>query len=74
VHGDATELAGYITIGSVFFLYCPFSGERLSKLLGDLEVVAQTRPIRVCCVDLPVPACAWLESVSRGSATIYRST
>lgn len=72
VHGDATELAGYMMIGSVFFLYCPFSGERLSKVLADLEAIARTRPIRVCCVDLPLPACEWL-APQHGSATIYRS-
>jgi len=77
VHGDAADLTGCIGIGSVFFLYCPFGGERLSKVLADLEAIAQTRPIRVCCVDLPVPAGAggWLarESEARGRATIYRS-
>jgi SAM-dependent methyltransferase len=74
VHGDAVELTGYITIGSVFFLYCPFSGERLQHVLSDLEAIAQTRPIRVCCVDLPLPARAWLaaEPAASGSVTIYR--
>jgi SAM-dependent methyltransferase len=75
VHGDAVELAGRIMIGSVFFLYCPFSGERLQRLLTDLEAVAQTRPIRVCCVDVPLPECAWLaaEAAASGSVTVYRS-
>ncbi|HEV7556273.1 MAG TPA: hypothetical protein VGO00_12485 [Kofleriaceae bacterium] len=75
VHGDATELTGCIMIGSVFFLYCPFSGERLQQVLTDLEAIAQTRPIRVCCVDLPLPACAWLaaEPAASGSVTVYRS-
>jgi SAM-dependent methyltransferase len=76
VHGDAVELTGRITIGSVFFLYCPFSGERLQQVLTDLEAIAQTKPIRVCCVDLPLPPCAWLaaEPARSGRVTVYRST
>lgn len=27
-------------IGSVFFLYCPFSGERLRQLLADLQAIS----------------------------------
>jgi SAM-dependent methyltransferase len=76
VQGDAAELAGYITIGSVFFLYCPFSGHRLAKVLAGLESIAWSRTIRVCCVDLPLPRCRWLtlESPSSGDLTIHRST
>jgi hypothetical protein len=74
VHGDAGELTGFVMIGSVFFLYCPFSGERLRKVLADLEAIAQTRLIRVCCVDLPLPTCAWLvPEPSVGRVTVYRS-
>jgi SAM-dependent methyltransferase len=74
IEGDAIALTGTITIGSVFFLYCPFSGERLAKVLGDLEAVARTRTIRICCVDLSLPSCEWLthESSIDGVA-IYRS-
>jgi SAM-dependent methyltransferase len=76
VEGDAVKLTGFITIGSVFFLYCPFSGERLAKVLGDLEPIAHTRTIRVCCVDLPLPPFAWLtpEVTLGDDLTIYRST
>jgi hypothetical protein len=75
VYGDAVELTGRIAIGSVFFLYCPFGGERLRQVLIDLEAIAQTRPIRVCCVDLPLPACAWLatDPGASGSVTVHRS-
>jgi len=75
VQGDAADLTGYVMIGSVFFLYCPFSGERLQAVLTELEAIAQTRPIRVCCVDLPLPTCAWLaaEPAASASVTIYRS-
>jgi len=40
---------------SVFFLYRPFGGERLARVLGDLEHIARTRELRVCCIDLPLP-------------------
>jgi SAM-dependent methyltransferase len=75
IEGDAAALAGFMTIGSVFFLYCPFSGERLQKVLADLEPLARARPIRVCCVHLPLPPCAWLAPASAPSAdlAIYRS-
>jgi hypothetical protein len=75
LHGDAVELTGHLTTGSVFFLYCPFSGERLQQLLDELEAIALTRPIRVCCVDVPLPACPWLalDPAASGSVTIFRS-
>ena len=76
IEGDAVSLTGSITIGSVFFLYCPFSGDRLAKVLDDLEAVARDRPIRVCSVDLPLPPCPWLTLESKPSRdlAIYRST
>ncbi|NUP12820.1 MAG: hypothetical protein HOW73_42825 [Polyangiaceae bacterium] len=75
VEGDAGRLTSLMTIGSVFFLYCPFSGARLEKVLRDLERIARARPIRVCCVDLPLPPCPWLSIVaSDGSLEIYRSS
>jgi hypothetical protein len=76
IQGDAAQLTGSITIGSVFFLYCPFSGDRLEKLLDDLESIARTRPIRVCCVDLPLPPRPWLTFAAppSGDLTVYRST
>jgi len=76
IEGDAATLTGFIAIGSVFFLYCPFSGERLVKVLGDLEFIARTRMIRVCCLDLPLPPCPWLtlESPLARDLAIYRST
>ncbi|HEX2572690.1 MAG TPA: hypothetical protein VH877_24285 [Polyangia bacterium] len=75
VEGDATRLTGLLTSGSVFFLYCPFSGERLEKVLEDLESIARTRQIRVCCVDLPLPSRPWLTLISppAGDLAVYRS-
>jgi SAM-dependent methyltransferase len=76
VDGDAERLAGFITTGSVFFFYCPFSGARLANVLAALGSVAQTRPLRICCVQLPLPACPWLTlQPSRcEDVAIYRST
>ena len=78
VEGDASVLARYMTIGSIFFLYCPFSGERLAKVVADLADVARTRTIRVCTVDTPVPPCLWLDPEPEPAAAlnvaVYRST
>jgi SAM-dependent methyltransferase len=75
IQGDAVNLAGLVTTGSVFFLYCPFSGARLEKVLDALELIARTRQIRICCVDLPLPARAWLELESSSpDVCIHRST
>jgi hypothetical protein len=76
VHGDAAQLVGFLPIATVFFLYCPFSGDRLVKVLADLEPIARTRMIRLCCVDLPLPPCRWLTLTSQpaGDLAIYRST
>jgi hypothetical protein len=60
VEGDAADVAGFMVVGSVFFLNCPFSGARLEKVLDDLEAIARTRPLSVCCVHLPLPQRPWL--------------
>lgn len=60
IEGDAVTGAAALTAGSVYFLYCPFSGERLVRLLAGLEAVARTRSIRIGCVDLTLPPCRWL--------------
>jgi hypothetical protein len=67
---------GCVPFGSVFFLYCPFGGERLEGVIDGLEPIAQTRAIRVCSVDLPLPRRPWLEASSAGSGglAVYRST
>jgi hypothetical protein len=75
IGGDAADLAVHMTMGSIFFLYCPFSGERLSKVLAGLEAIARTKTIRVCCVDLPLPPCPWLVAERREpDLAVYRST
>jgi SAM-dependent methyltransferase len=76
VEGDAVELTTALTTGSTFFLYCPFSGDRLARVLASLETVARGRAIRICCVDLPLPPLPWLTPAPPLSLdlAIYRST
>jgi hypothetical protein len=75
IEGDAALLTRSLSIGSVFFLYCPFGGERLEAVLSDLEPIAQAKPIRICCVDLPIAPRPWLTLVSASvDLTTYRST
>jgi SAM-dependent methyltransferase len=75
VEGDAVELAAQVSSGSVFLLYCPFGGARLATLLGRLKSLAAGHPIRLCCVDLPLPPCPWLQPVvaAEGDLAIYQS-
>jgi hypothetical protein len=75
IEGDAASLAAFMVVGSVFFFNCPFSGARLAKVLDDLEPIARTRPLRVCCVCLPLPARPWLtrDPGPGGELEIYRS-
>jgi SAM-dependent methyltransferase len=76
IEGDAADLTAYVTTGTVFFLYCPFGGERLVKVIDHLESLARTRMLRICCVDLPLPAREWLTPDPElcGDLAIYRST
>jgi len=75
IEGDATRLAGALERGTVFFLYCPFSGERLNGFVGELEPIARAHPIRICAVDVPLPRRAWLEPVHESAhLVICRST
>lgn len=76
IEGDAADLVRFITVGTVFFLYCPFGGARLHRVLDDLEDIARTRPIRVCCVGLPSLDRPWLVPVpsTSESLAVYRST
>jgi SAM-dependent methyltransferase len=65
LEGDADRRVGDVTIGTVFFLYCPFSGARLERVLDEIGAIAATHLIRVCAVDLPLPARPWLEPVGQ---------
>lgn len=75
IEGDAAELMQTIR-GTVFFLYCPFSGARLERVLEGLAVLARSRQIHLCCVQLPLPECSWLTPLPlpEGELAVYRST
>src|SRR4051812_2464059 len=55
VEGDAAAPPPAAGAGTVFFLYCPFGGERLARFLAWLEPIARARTARLGCVDLPLP-------------------
>jgi hypothetical protein len=72
---DATRLPALASGGSVYFLYCPFGGEHLTTFLSALEPIARSRTIRLCCIDLPIPATPWLSrEVNDNELSIHRST
>ncbi|HEX3776805.1 MAG TPA: hypothetical protein VHV51_20175 [Polyangiaceae bacterium] len=74
LEGDAAELVRQIPTGSVFFLYCPFSGDRLERVIDDLGAIARARTIHVCSVDLPLPSRSWLgELLVSGELVVCRS-
>jgi len=60
IEGDAAAFTPFMVVGSVFFFNCPFSGARLTKVLDDLQSIARTRPLNICCVYLPLPPRPWL--------------
>jgi SAM-dependent methyltransferase len=61
--------------GSVFFLYAPFNGELLKRVMKNLERVAARHEITVCTVDLALDAFAWLRARPTDSlaTTVYGS-
>jgi SAM-dependent methyltransferase len=74
IEGDAATVTRQLTTGSLFFLYCPFSGARLDQVLDALELIARTRVIRVCSLDLPLPSRSWLAPVAlSGGLAVYTS-
>lgn len=76
LEGEATVLAEAMTDATVFFLYCPFSGARLERLLDALAPHASARSIRICAVDVPLPHRPWLVAASDVAAdvVVYAST
>jgi hypothetical protein len=76
VAGDAAQTVRLLTRGTVFFLYCPFSGERLNRFFDGLEGIARRHPIRVCCVEMPALQLPWLTQLPSSSPAvhIYQST
>ena len=67
IEGDAATIVGRMTTGSVLYFDRPFSGARLAKVLDDLERLARSRTLRLCCVNLPLPPRRWLTRNPGGS-------
>jgi SAM-dependent methyltransferase len=61
--------------GSVFFLYSPFNGEMLARVLSRLRRVAERRSIVVCAVGVEFRREGWLvpRPTSSRALTIYDS-
>ncbi len=61
--------------GSIFFLYAPFNGEMLARVLRRIEEVARRRSIIVCTVGLELRAVSWLRprATSSVSLSLYDS-
>jgi len=76
VEHDARQLTAASSGDTVFFLYCPFGPSGLHTFLEGLEQIAQTREIRLCTVDLPLPPRPWLtlRSPANAACAVYRSS
>jgi hypothetical protein len=61
--------------GSIFFLYSPFNGEMMRRVLRRLENAARRRAIVVCAVGVELPGEEWLleRRTSLPSVAIYES-
>lgn len=72
VHGDAAEAE---LDGSIFFLYAPFGGATLARVIRHLQGVAQRRPIVVAAVGLELHDAPWLTArrTSSVALTLYES-
>jgi tRNA G46 methylase TrmB len=68
-----------LSLGTVFYLYTPFTGSILSRVLDRLRREAAARPIRVCTYGPCMPVVAaepWLEAASEPASdriTLFRS-
>jgi hypothetical protein len=65
VHANAAESE---LDGSIFFLYAPFNGDMLTRVLRRLEEVARRRPLVICAVQLEFRDVPWL--VPRESSSV----
>jgi SAM-dependent methyltransferase len=68
LHADAADVE---LAGSVFFLYAPFNGALLVRVLDRLRAVAERRSIVVCTVALELAHVPWLTPRSAPSPTLH---
>ena len=73
LHADAAEAA---LDGSVFFLYSPFGGATLTRVISQLAEVSLRKPIVVCAAGLELRGVPWLVSRPTESPllTLYDSS
>lgn len=57
VHADASEVD---LEGTVFFLYAPFNGNMLKRVLARLQATARQHPIVVCTVGMALDEPPWM--------------
>ncbi len=57
--------------GSVFFLYAPFNGVMLERVVQRLDALASTRPIVVCTVDVELDPPSLVRRATRDGVTVY---
>jgi hypothetical protein len=67
VRANAAEVA---LDGSVFFLYAPFNGELMTRVLESIHEVAERRRVVVCSVGVEFPEEGWLVRRDLASATL----
>lgn len=71
-HADVSDVA---LEGSVFFLYSPFNGDLLTRVVARLQQAAERSPITVCTVGFELMDTRWLVArpSSIASLTVYDS-
>ena len=72
IHADAAETE---LEGTVFFLYAPFNGELLARVVARLEAVARRHAIVVASVGLELRGVPWLvpRATSNPAVVVYDS-
>jgi hypothetical protein len=72
VHANVADV---VLDGSIFFLYAPFNGEVLRRVLARIEEVARRRPIVVCAAGVEFRDVPWLRprTTSCASLMLYDS-
>lgn len=69
-HANAEEVE---LDGSVFFLYAPFNGAMLRRVLARIDAVARRRALVVCTVDFELHDVPWLRArpATHHALTLY---
>lgn len=75
VQVDAGDANAEMPHGTVYFLYCPFSGDRLARFLANVRRIGTSSDIRIVCLDMTLPDRPWLAQEPTGDVdiAIYRT-